>query len=198
MIQDVLALEGFLMEPLPSHLRSALGLCFPSVLFQMGSLEDLQPGQGPASGVYLGKDMWHPGRVRSKAGIGWLRSHEPGRGQEVWQAPGASLPPAGTICQGRSSAGEDEGCSWCWNRLGAPRGDRALQDLWDSSWCPHLELFLTLLLLHLLSVSFTRQGKSRDCLGGTSRYSIMGRVLILQHPQSQILWVCGAKRNSEK
>lgn len=85
MIQDVLALEGFLMEPLPSHLRSALGLCFPSVLFQMGSLENLQPGQGPASGVYLGKDMWHPGRVRSKAGIGWLRSQEPGRGQEVWQ-----------------------------------------------------------------------------------------------------------------
>lgn len=48
---------------------------------------------------------------------------------------------------------------------------------------PPAEFFLTF-LLRLLSVSFTRQGKSRDCLGVTCRHSIMGRIFILQHPQS--------------
>lgn len=50
--------------------------------------------------------------------------------------------------------GRGQAVGWWWQCW--PRGDRAPRDLWDSSWCPHLVLFLTF-LLHLLSVSFTRQ-----------------------------------------
>lgn len=75
-------------------------------------------------------------------------------------------------------------------------GDRSPLGLWDSLWWAHHELFLTL-LLHLLSASFTRQGKSR-LPGGYFKAFIMGRIFILQHPQSQILQVCGANQPSEK
>lgn len=77
------------MEHLPSHLRSALGLYFP--------LSALPDGISGDPAVWTGASEWdlfreghvapqrndNPGRVRSKAGIGWLRSQEHGRGQEV-------------------------------------------------------------------------------------------------------------------
>lgn len=116
MIQDVLAVEGFLMEHLPSHLN-----LFPS---QMGSLEILQSGQGPASGVYLGKDMWHHGEMttqgerEARPGSGGSSLRSMGEARKFGKrAFGASLAPGGTVCQARSSLWEHEGCSWWWNRL---------------------------------------------------------------------------------
>lgn len=81
MIQDVLAVEGFLMEHLPSHLVS------------------LPDGISGDPAVWTGASKWglfreghvapwrndNPGRARSEAGIGWLQPQEHGRGQEVWQ-----------------------------------------------------------------------------------------------------------------
>lgn len=91
MVQDVLALEGFLMEHLPSHPKPALGLRSP--------LSALPDGISGDPAVWTGASEWglfreghvaprrndSPGRVRSEAGIGWLRSQEHGRGQEVWE-----------------------------------------------------------------------------------------------------------------
>lgn len=102
MIQDVLAVEGFFngTSPISPQLVS---LSVPS---QMGSLEILQCGQGPASGVYLGKDMWHHGEMTTQAergarpGSGGSSLRSMGEARKFGKrAFGASLTPGGTVCQ---------------------------------------------------------------------------------------------------
>lgn len=124
MVPDVLALEGFLIEYLPSHLKSAQGLHFPLSALPDGISGDPAVWTGARSGVYLGKDMWHHGEMTSPA-EGAVRPGSGGSGLRSMgeakkfgkRAFGASLAPGGTMCQARSSVWEHEGCSWWWNRL---------------------------------------------------------------------------------
>lgn len=58
------ALYGNISHLTPNQSWGSVSLSVPS---QVGSLEILQSGQGPARGVYLGKDEWHRGEMTTQA-----------------------------------------------------------------------------------------------------------------------------------